>query len=87
MVLAHEIRLHDFYDFFWNYEMTSKNVAGAIAKQAVNIGKTYINPEIAIAHNAIGCKQRKKNSPEEKVVDLSDYKNRNNRKRLIHKRK
>lgn len=48
---------------------------------------TYVNPEIAIAHNAIGCKQRKKNSPEEKVVDLSDYKNRNNRKRLIHKRK
>ena len=65
----------------------AKNVAGAIAKQAVNIGKTYVNPEIAIAHNAIGCKQRKKNSPEEKVVDLSDYKNRNNRKRLIHKRK
>ena len=23
MVFAHEIRLHDFYDFFWNYEMTS----------------------------------------------------------------
>lgn len=65
----------------------AKNVAGAIAKQAVNIGMTYVNPEIAIAHNAIGCKQRKKNSPEEKVVDLSDYKNRNNRKRLIHKRK
>ena len=65
----------------------AKKVAGAIAKQAVNIGKTYVNPEIAIAHNAIGCKQRKKNSPEEKVVDLSDYKNRNNRKRLIHKRK
>lgn len=65
----------------------AKNVAGAIAKQAVNIGMTYVNPEIAIAHNAICCKQRKKNSPEEKVVDLSDYKNRNNRKRLIHKRK
>ena len=65
----------------------AKNVAGAIAKQAVNIGMTCVNPEIAIAHNAIGCKQRKKNSPEEKVVDLSDYKNRNNRKRLIHKRK
>ena len=65
----------------------AKNVAGAIAKQAVNIGMTYVNPEIEIAHNAIGCKQRKKNSPEEKVVDLSDYKNRNNRKRLIHKRK
>lgn len=65
----------------------AKNVAGAIAKQAVNIGKTYVNPKIAIAHNAIGCKQRKKKSPEEKVVDLSDYKNRNNRKRLIHKRK
>ena len=65
----------------------AKNVAGAIAKQAVNIGMTYVNPEIAIAHNAIGCKQRKKNSPEEKVVDLLDYKNRNNRKRLIHKRK
>lgn len=65
----------------------AKNVAGAIAKQAVNIGMTCVNSEIAIAHNAICCKQRKKNSPEEKVVDLSDYKNRNNRKRLIHKRK
>lgn len=28
----------------------AKNVAGAIAKQAVNIGMTYVNPEIAIVH-------------------------------------
>ena len=26
MVFAHEIRLHDFYDFFWNYEMTSSDL-------------------------------------------------------------
>lgn len=65
----------------------AKNVAGAIAKQAVNIGMTYVNPGIEIGRNEISYKRNKENAPEEKVIDLSDYKNRNNRKRLIHKRK
>lgn len=65
----------------------AKNTAGVTAKQAVNIGMTYVNHGIGMRRSAISYKRKNENVPEEKVIDLSDCKNRNNRKRLIHKRK
>ena len=65
----------------------AKNTAGVTAKQAVNIGMTYVNHGIGMRRSAISYKRKNENVPEEKVIDLSDCKNRNNMKRLIHKRK